>query len=89
MFNLLKRYFRKWNQLGCPKCGCKKKHIGHCDYLDTLLVEYEELCNKCNAVVGYWSYGNFEPPTTKTEYFRIIIWEQWKLFWKEWLKIKY
>jgi len=85
----LQRQFNQWNQLGCPKCGCKKKHIGHCDYLDTTLVEYEELCDNCETVVGNWAYGNFQPPTTKIEYFKIITLVQWGLWWKEWLKIKY
>lgn len=74
---LFKKYFKKWSQLGCPNCSCKKKHIGRCNYL-----EYEELCDKCNTVIGYWGYGRFEPPMTKTKYFKMKL-DQWKLWWKE------
>lgn len=90
MSNKLSRLFDKWNQLGCYKCGCKQTYSANPDYLDGhILLEYDELCIKCNHVVNHWAYGYYEPPTTKTEYFKIIIWEQWKLWWKEWLRIRY
>jgi hypothetical protein len=89
MFNQLKRWFRKWNELGCYKCGCKTVHMANEDYMGYTLMEYDELCDKCNTVVNHWAYGYFEPPTTKTEYFKIITLVQWKLWWKEWLKTKY
>jgi hypothetical protein len=66
---LLQRAFDKWNDLlsYCPECGGETEDTNH-DYLDGYtLCEYEIKCKDCNASVGYWAYGNFDGPTTKTE----------------------
>ena len=89
MFYQLRRWFNKWNQLGCRKCGCKELHMADEDYLDShILCEYTERCDQCNEVVNIWAYGCYMPPVTKLDllHMRLI---DIKLFFIHWWGVKY
>lgn len=84
-----RKWFRRWNQLGCPKCGCKQVHMANESYLDShILCEFTERCDKCNEVVNIWAYGSYMPPVTKTDLLSMKL-IAIKLFFINWWETKY
>lgn len=68
----LKRKFYNWNN-ACPKCGCVDYDTITTDSLDYLVTEFKEVCTKCGQEVGYWAYGHYTYPRTKTEELRFML----------------
>ena len=60
--------FIKWNDLlsKCQMCGGETESVDRA-YLDHILCEFAVRCKKCNRLVAYWAYGNWDGPTTKTD----------------------
>lgn len=43
------------------ECGSVEFTDKTTDKIDFLEVEKDRFCNKCNKLVGYWSYGHWLP----------------------------
>lgn len=69
-FRRTKMFFRRLNQVGCSRCGCKHTVIGTSYYDERSMVEYEELCKNCGTFVNRWAYGHYEFPETYTKKLR-------------------
>ena len=74
---MIKRWFKRWNLLGCPECGCKETESHVMDTIQHIACEVEYTCAKCGSHVNYWAYGHFMEPTTKTETLRYRL-DYWK-----------
>lgn len=51
----------KLEPIKCGKCGSSEYKDEPTDYIDNLVVEKERVCDKCENVMGIWSYGYWQP----------------------------
>lgn len=55
-------YFRKDGEpIRCTKCGCDAIVDKVTDTLDYRVMEFALSCANCNADLGYWALGSFDP----------------------------
>lgn len=44
----------------CKRCGSESFRENPTDSIDWQVVEKEIICNDCNYIVNYWSYGHYQ-----------------------------
>ncbi|OHD22848.1 MAG: hypothetical protein A2Y34_04480 [Spirochaetes bacterium GWC1_27_15] len=82
IYYYLSKKFYDWNY-ACS-CGCCDVDEVTMDKIDYLVCEYKEICINCGREVGYWAYGSYTYPRSKTEELQY----RW-LYYKQRLKSKF
>lgn len=76
-WSIRSNYHKNGECVRCPYCGCKGFDENVIDRIDGYMTEpceIETRCSDCHEIVGYWTYGYYDPCFKFND-------RSWEMFW--------